>query len=572
MMCQKNTWNLRGFLTGTLLMVLVSVLAQNVESPRIVNFSTEEYMAQKQNWSIGQLATGMMCFANTAGLLTFDGVNWVLHEMPHRQIIRALLIDDDRIYVGSYGEFGFWSADPDGLFLYTSLIPLLDPSLTDGEEIWNIIKSGNKIIFHSFGTIFQLHHDELRRIEPPYSIRFIHPIDSDLDMLQVTGYGLMQYVDNSFVEKATQEELEGLKVTGMCRFDRSEILVATERNGLFMMHNNELHNWPTVIDSMLTTHQINKLTILDSNLIAIGTISDGLFILNHAGELISHINKNSGLQNNTILALFKDHTNNLWLGLDDGIALIDLNNPTRFYQDFNGKIGTVYDAVVFDDWLYIGTNQGLFHRPYNSKSVLNQHDFTLVDGSQGQVWDLKKIGSALLVGHNNGTYDVSSLPIKHISKVSGGWDLELVPGHKDKLIQGTYTGLVTFHRKENQWQFANQVRGFTGSAKHLAFENSGSIWVANPYRGLHRLLIDFERDSVISLQTFDQSQGLPSDFNLSLLTFGEKIHIRSAQQYFEFDEERKHFYPSKIEGFTLNNGEKLICAEPEMTFKMESNL
>src|SRR5690606_14942657 len=123
---------------------------QSPEVPAIVNFSKVDYAGQKQNWQIDQMPNGLMVFANTAGLMTFDGVNWSLYEMPHQQIIRTLLVDQDRIYVGSYGEFGYWVINETGQLNYHSLIELIDRKLTDGEEIWNIFKIGPAVYFHSF--------------------------------------------------------------------------------------------------------------------------------------------------------------------------------------------------------------------------------------------------------------------------------------------------------------------------------------------------------------------------------------------------------------------------------------
>ncbi len=541
---------------------------QSPEVPAIVNFSKVDYAGQKQNWQIDQMPNGLMVFANTAGLMTFDGVNWSLYEMPHQQIIRTLLVDQDRIYVGSYGEFGYWATNETGQLNYHSLIELIDRKLTDGEEIWNIFKIGPAVYFHSFGTVFKYDELCLIRILPPQSIRFMHPIDSQTYLLQVTGNGIMQFSADSFTHLYPQSSINDLKITGISPDGEHGLLLATEKNGLFKIERQQIILFPTEADKTLKIHQINKLLQLSSGLWAVGTISDGLLILDSQGSIKYHINKNGGLQNNTVLSLFEDAQHHLWVGLDDGIALIDLPGPSVYYLDNSGQIGTLYDAIEYNQQLFIGTNQGLFARSLLSKSLTN--GFQLIEGTQGQVWDLQLIDGMLFCGHNNGTYTISNNRIKQISKVTGGWHLVPVKGRKDKLVQGTYTGLITLSREANGWSFGHSITGFNGVVKQLAFDDQGWLWVVNPYRGLHRLRIDFEQDSVLELQAFSPINGLPSDFNVSLLEFNNRLLFLSGQQYYSFDSEKNSFIPFQFPWPKELKFDKIITTDSDLYFLVRS--
>ena len=74
------------------------------------------------------------------------------------------------------------------------------------------------------------------------------------------------------------------------------------------------------------------------------------------------LNFEKGLSNNTVLSVFEDYQNNLWLGLDIGISHINLSSQFIVCNDTKGAIGTVYTSVLFEDYLYLGTNQGLFYK------------------------------------------------------------------------------------------------------------------------------------------------------------------------------------------------------------------
>ncbi len=551
-------------LIWVLLQSASSMFGQNSELPGIMNFPKADYAGQKQNWQIDQLPNGLLLFANTAGLMTYDGVNWSLYEMPHHQIIRTLLVDQDRIFVGSYGEFGYWAPGEDGDLAYESLMDLMEQSLIEGEEIWNIFRIGQAIYFQSFGTVFKYEEDRLNRIPPPHSIRFMYPVDNQRYILQVTGHGIMEFSPDTFTSLLSQETLGSLLITGMTPADEESVLIATERNGLFRFKDHQITPLATEADHILKTHQINKLLKLSNGLWAIGTISDGLIILDQEGLVKFHINKNGGLQNNTILSLFEDVENNLWVGMDDGIALIDLVSPTTFYIDHSGKIGTLYAAIEYDGCLFIGTNQGLFSKSLDE--TITGNEFRLITGSQGQVWDLRIFDGVLFCGHNNGTYTVRKNQVEQISTVSGGWHLIPVPDRIDKLIQGTYTGLVTFNKDEEKWSFGKSISGFSGVVKQLIFDDQGWLWAANPYRGLHRLLIDFEKDSLLQLQTFSQINGLPSDYNISFIRFRNELLFLCGQQYYSFDAERNFFEKHPFPNHEHIRFDKIIPTASELFF------
>src|SRR5690606_15701015 len=153
---------------------------------------------------------------------------------------------------------------------------------------------------------------------------------------------------------------------------------------------------------------------------AFGTIKNGVYVTNPEGKLLFHINKENGLINNTVLSQFVDGDNKLWLGLDNGLACVDLNNNHSFFSDVSGRLGAVYDVIKYKDVIYIGSNTGLFY--------LDKHNnLQFVTGSQGQVWSLNEIEGELFCGHNEGTFLVKDGALKQISTATGGWVIKKAP-------------------------------------------------------------------------------------------------------------------------------------------------
>ena len=91
------------------------------ELPPIQNFTPIEYAAENQNWSIDQAHNKNIYVANNGGLLEFNGTIWQLYQSPYGTPIKSVKVIEDKVYTGSYMEFGFWSKDEFGDLEYTSV-------------------------------------------------------------------------------------------------------------------------------------------------------------------------------------------------------------------------------------------------------------------------------------------------------------------------------------------------------------------------------------------------------------------------------------------------------------------
>ena len=135
----------------------------------------------------------------------------------------------------------------------------------------------------------------------------------------------------------------------------------------------------------------------------LGTISNGVVLLNEDGSLIQKIEQIDGLSNNTILSIKEDTYGNIWLGLDNGIDVINLSSKYRVFIDERGVLGTVYASIIVDNILYLGTNQGLFY-----KSLDSNEKFQFLQGTKGQVWNLTYLKGTLFCGHDEGTFVIKN--------------------------------------------------------------------------------------------------------------------------------------------------------------------
>src|SRR5690606_29525621 len=196
----------------------------------------------------------------------------------------------------------------------------------------------------------------------------------------------------------------------------------TSKSGLFLMDSTAtIRKWDIVADQMLREAQLNNgLKVLD-NYYAYGTILQGVVFIDEEDRIVQHVHEGNGLQNNTVLSMQLELQRKIWVGLDNGIDRIETNAPLYYYADNTGSIGTVYAARIFENNIYLGTNQGLFYSPWSTGDGYHPFSFALVEGSQGQVWDLTVANGELLCGHNDGTFKVLGDRLVKLSPVTGGW-------------------------------------------------------------------------------------------------------------------------------------------------------
>jgi hypothetical protein len=145
------------------------------------NYDKKEYNAANQIWSIASTSDGLTYFANHDGLLEFDGSNWSLYKMPGDLNVRSVFVDSsDRIYVGSYEEFGFWEKDVYGKLSYKSLSKQVSEAQFHNDEIWRIIVKEKFVYFQSFSEVFVFDGTRISEIGFPGSLVLLLEADNQL--------------------------------------------------------------------------------------------------------------------------------------------------------------------------------------------------------------------------------------------------------------------------------------------------------------------------------------------------------------------------------------------------------
>lgn len=485
-----------------------------------------------------------MYFANSGGLLEYNGVRWNRYAVPNASVLRSVYAEGSRVYSGCYMEFGYWERNERGEQEYASLSASMKDTLLTDEEFWKIRGIGDWVLFQSLQRIYAYNKtDSAFTILPATASRAqLFEFEGDL-FYRKTGEGLIQLNNGSARLRIPESRIDDTVFLGMARVGEETVLIA-EDGTFYFIRDEGLQQWsPPGLRRYLSIRLYSFLQLQDGRLV-LGTISQGVVILDPEGRLLQATGKREGLNNNTVLAIFEDRDQNLWLALDNGISVINSGSAFREYIDEEGDLGVVYAAQEFKELLYLGTNQGLFQAPREAPGP-----FTLVPGTEGQVWSLRVFDEQLLCGHDSGTFSIEGEVAQRISDIPGTWDIKRVPGRDSLLIQGGYQGLSVLERMASGWQFRNRLDNFRVSSRFFEFTEPGKLIVNHEYKGIYNLCIDAEYRRVL-----ERTQTPAFGFGASLFRFGDALYYANSSGMFRFDKGERTFVADTLMNARLFSG------------------
>ncbi|MDP3313572.1 triple tyrosine motif-containing protein [Lutibacter sp.] len=523
-----------------------SIVIEAQELPPVTNYPTKIYGAENQNWSISQSDEKYIYVANNGGLLEFNGSNWNLYPSPNNTITRSVNCVKNTIYAGYYMEFGYWKKNDFGSLEYTSLSKKLKEPLIE-EDFWNILSFENFILFQSLHRIYIYNtiNSSFKIINSTTQLPKVFLVDDGI-YFQKLEEGIFRIENGNPVLISDNPILKTKILVNIFKVG-TKILYQTQQNGFYYLDEKGISKWNISTNNIISTVSVySSLQLRDGSLI-LGTISNGIYHLNSKGDLLHHINQEKGLNNNTVLSMFEDKELNLWLGLDNGISVINFNSPITVYNDIHGKLGSVYTAAIFNNNLYLGTNQGLFYKKLGSS------EFNFIKGTDGQVWCFKIYDNTLFCGHNKGTFIVNNNEANLITDVMGTMDIKSIKNNKDILIQGYYNGLNVIEKKNNKWQFRNKIVGFNPTSRFFEFTKNGNILVNHEYKGVFKLEINNDFTKVLNYKILESA---PKSLKSAITSYRGELIYAADQGIFKYNNQNENFEMDSIltNKFLKNDG------------------
>lgn len=505
-------------------------------SVQITNYNYKDYKGGIQNWGITLSPENVLYTSNNNGLLRFNGNDWTLLEPGERSTVRAVRCIGERIYTAGDNNIGYWTHQANGEITYTSLLPLVNALGIKGETFWSIGETEGNIFFHSFGNIIRYNGEKMDYLVKNDCCVSLYQVGEKL-FTQKCGGALMQIAGNERTELpelkefCIDEAISNSDTKFMFQTAADEYIIGQSNGNLFTLKDNRLTPFLRLENESRIPVRIDCGSIWKNEILAIGTIGDGLFLINLKNGQQTHYHS-SQLQDLNIHGLCFADENFLWLSLDNGISSVTLQ-PATYLWKTNTDIGTFFDAAHFNGTTYVATNQGIYLYEADGKKM------------QTSIYPLQfcNLKNELLCGTTTQLFKMKAgqPSFEPFCNINGVRQFEYIADRGDEYIfLRSYSGIALLEYKDNTWKYRSLLMGTEDYAQIMP-ENLHTVWAIHPEKGIFRLRIDRELNQITDFENFSSIDSYANYNRISLFKVEDKILFATPKGIYMFDITGKNF-------------------------------
>lgn len=525
---------------------LFSISATAVEHglPLLKNFKPKDYNAGTQNWALLQDKNGLIYAGNNVGVLEFDGVHWRVFATTNQSVVRSLALgNDNRIYVGAKGDLGFIDKSPATGPVFVSWADRIPAAYRNFQDIRQTFVTEDGVLFIARAYIFLINDKEVRTWSTDSAFLKAFQIDGRI-LVKEQHTGLLELRDNELRLVAGTELLADKSVFIAEQWEADTLLLGSREAGFFMLKDGEMRPWQLPATSQLSQALIYSSTMLSNGTLAIGTVRDGVFLLNKAGQIQGHFNKSSGMLDDNIRALMEDQQQGLWVALDHGLARVEASSSISIFNHVMGLKGNVLSLYRHLSTLYVGTSLGIFALEANGSAPAF---FRQLEQINNQTWDFVSVGEQLLIANNKGVFQSDNQQMRLILPTEVPAKVLLRSQQDANLVWvGLQMGLTRIKLQGQTWQAQANIRGVQGNINSILEDADGSLWLGTLAHGVYHLTFRHANDAEPMVEHFTEAQGLPSDNRNSVHLLNNKLVIATVRGLFHFNQGIQRFEPDPV--------------------------
>ena len=206
--------------------------------------------------------------------------DWRRYSIPKITKVRDININQDGlIYAASQGDFGFFKSNKNNTLDFISLADSLDSELRDFDEVWRVFTKGSQSIFCTFNQLFIFDNNRFKEaisLESESESFFL--VNNKLYIHSIET-GLSLFNDNQISLFTMGDYFKNKTLTGILPLPNNHLWLATLNDGIFIFDGENYQPWNVSINEELKHAQINNCIRLSNGDIAIGTQSEGVYVI-----------------------------------------------------------------------------------------------------------------------------------------------------------------------------------------------------------------------------------------------------------------------------------------------------
>ncbi|HEY8934669.1 MAG TPA: ATP-binding protein [Cyclobacteriaceae bacterium] len=475
----------------------------------VQKYPKEVYLGASQNWAMAQDKNGVIYIANNDGVLIYDGATWDLVPLPNKDFVFSLDVDaHGKIYVGSVNEFGFFQKEISGKYRYHTLMPVLHKQHNKPVGSVKIIKVfEDLVLFNDLENVYLYSNGEIKVFET--KSRGFTVMQHQLYLVKEDG--LYRYTNSDFVPIDFNKEMQeqGITMRKIAEYTKDRCLFLDDKNKLWIIdpHAPAHHNLKSFADvTWLKDRVVKRMITLDNNIIGIA-LEDEINFIDEHGKLLYSVSKDIFDEDIVRSGFFyQDKQHNLWVNAGSLISQIITSSPLSFYDKQNDINGIILTLGKKDQHQYVGSNEGVFYKESKMK-------FSFLPETKGETWNFYNFNQKLYVAHETGVFELEGKKATRIIDHIYVHSLCEMRNQPDRMIMGTYnSGIWLLEKKAGLWQ-KNKIKGFEEETRFIQEDEAGNIWVSHYNKGIYKIRLNKQMDSVINKTFYDSTRGLPSNIN-----------------------------------------------------------
>ena len=221
-----------------------------------------------------------------------------------------------------------------------------------------------------------------------------------------------------------------------------------------------------------------------------------------------------------VKSIYLDYNNNLWAGLNSGLAMCELNSPITFWNKQDGINGVIESVTKHQNNLYAATDKGLI----KLNSTTNKFEKTELSE---QIYDLKTYRKSLLIATRNNLYikNGDANPSILLDKTVYYIYIDTINNY---LYLSCDDAILCCTLSNNSFSIIKQYN-IPGISRSITKNKEGFIIIGNETDGVYTI------DSKGTIQVLNTKNGLPSNNNNFVFNANNKVAIGTDVGFYEWN-------------------------------------
>ncbi|RPH25284.1 MAG: hypothetical protein EHM93_20115, partial [Bacteroidales bacterium] len=542
--------------------------AQEIGFPVIRNYTPKEYNSTPQIPSLIQDNRGVMYFGLAGSIMEYDGISWRLFSSGKNGPIYDFVKDKNgTIYVAGLDEFGFLDIDHQGNTIYKTLTHLiLDKSYNLG-TVRTIRLTSKQVYFQTDDAILQytVSPEELLIFKADTNGTFSEGfVFEDTFYTQLLKKGLVK-IENNELKPAFQADFFKNKNAfnvGL-PYNATTILISTRTEGLYLYKPNLdtlPQNFNVVSNDFFVDNGILKALAYQKEYFVLGSYKKGALLLDKQGFALQHYQENNLLQNSYVRNITTDTSQNIWLGLNNGISKIEHGQDLSYWDNNAGLKDNVESVVRYNSTIYIATHQKIYFIDKNNRIKDIQN---IPVGMNWSLLETKSI-KTLLAGTQTGIYEIIGDKAQIIARGSHAFELYQSIKNPYRVFSTYDDSFVSLKNENSKWFAEGKWEAIKDNIRGIIEDENGEIWLGTYRNGVIRITPNYENITKPKrVRYYKQDDGFESLKNILPFRFKNRIIWGSERGLYQYNSQLDRFVPFCELGEQFCNGSRDVFSLQE---------